>query len=155
MQPLLRAEILPARPMTGEVPGPTEGEVPFVADGYIQDGLLGGEPRCGFENALGGKFCGERSEVGLDGLGLCGRHADRLRLQERVAYWRAILAHVELWSEEARRRDRGDVLSPLRVEGARASAALERACATLQRNRDGPDGEVVGRDGEDGRGPPP
>jgi len=106
-QPLLRAEKTSARPLTGEVPGPTEGEAPFVADGYIQDGLLGGEPRCGFERTLEGEYCGEPGEVGLDGLWLCERHADRLRLQERVAYWRAILAHIDLWSGEARRKGRG------------------------------------------------
>ena len=128
--------------MTGEVPGPTEGEVPFVADGHIQGGPLGVESRCEFERALEGEHCGEAGEVGLDGLWLCGRHADRLRLRERVAYWRAILAHVDLWSGEARRRGRGDVVGLLGVERARASAALERASEALQRNREGriPDG---------------
>ena len=117
-----------------------------MADGYIQDGLfLGGEPRCEFERTLEGEYCGEPGEVRLDGLGLCGRHADRLRLRERVAYWRAILAHVDLWSREASRRGRGDVLELLGVEGARASEVLERAREGLRRNRDG----------EDGRGPPP
>lgn len=88
----------------------------------------------------------------MDGLRLCGRHADRLRLQERAAYWRAILAHVDLWSGEARRRGRGDVVGLLDVERARASAALERTSAELQRNRDGriPDGAGDGV----GEGPP-
>jgi hypothetical protein len=141
--------------LTGEVPGPTEGEVPFVADRYIHGGPLGVGSRCEFERALEGEHCGEAGEVGLDGLWLCGRHADRLRLRERVAYWRAILAHVDLWSGEARRRDRGDVVGLLEVERAGASAALERTSEALQRNRegripDGPGDEV----GEGGDGPP-
>jgi hypothetical protein len=139
-QPLLRAEILSARPLTGEVPGPTEGEVPFVADGYIQDGPLGVGPRCGYEGTLEGEYCPEFGEIESHGLMLCGRHADRLRLQERASYWRAILAHVDLWSGEAQRRGRGDVVGLLEVERTRASAALERASEALQRNRDGSDG---------------
>ena len=60
------------------------------------------EFRCEFERTLKGEYCRENGEVRLDGLRLCERHADRLRLEERVAYWRAMLAHVELWSGEAR-----------------------------------------------------
>ena len=152
-QPLLRAEISSARRLTGEVPGPTEGEVPFVADGYIQDGHLGGEPRCGYEGTLGGEYCPEVGEIELDGLMLCGRHADRLRLQERATYWRAILAHVDLWSGEARRRGRGDVVGLLEAEQAGASAALERASEALQKNRHSSDGPGDG-DGGDGNGTP-
>lgn len=154
-QPLLRAGILPARPLTGEVPGPTEGEVPFVADGHIQNGQLGVGPRCGYEGTLGGEYCPEVGEIEVDGLRLCGRHADRLRLQERVTYWRAILAHVDLWSGGARRRGRDDLVGLLEVERAGASAALERASLELQRDRDGrsPDGPDDGF-GQDGEGPP-
>ena len=53
-------------------------------------------------------------------------HADRLRLQERTAHWRAILAHVDLWSGEARRRGRGDVMGLLEAERTRTSEDLER-----------------------------
>ena len=108
-----------------------------MSDGYAQDPLPGVETRCEFESALTGEYCGQAGEVGLDGLWLCGRHADRLRLQERASYWRAILAHVDLWSGEARRRGREDVVGLLRVERARASDALVRASRALQSIGDG------------------
>jgi hypothetical protein len=129
-----------------------------MSDGYIQHRLRGGEPGCEFERTLRGEYCGENSEVRLDGLRLCERHSDQLRLEERVGYWRAILAHIWLWSGEARRRGRGDVVRFLEIERARTSAALERASEELQGSRDGEDGEVSrnGEDGSgDGRAPPP
>ena len=124
-----------------------------MADGYIQDGHLGGEPRCGYEGTLEGEYCPEVGEIELDVLILCGCHADRLRLQERAAYWRAILAHVDLWLREARRRGRWDVVGLLEAERAGTSAALERASEALQRNRDGSDGPGDG-DGGGGNGTP-
>ena len=128
--------------------------VPFVADGYIQGGPSGGEPRCGYEGTLEGEYCPEVGEIESHGLMLCGRHADRLRLRERAAYWRAVLAHVDLWSGEARRRGRGDVVGLLAVERAGASAALESASAALQRNREGSEGEAGGPDDEHEKAPP-
>jgi hypothetical protein len=126
-----------------------------VADGYVQDHFSQAEPSCEFQRTLKGKHCREPGETRIDGLAVCGRHAERLRLEERVAYWRAILAHVDLWSGEAQRRGRGDVVGLLDVERKRTARALERACAALQkdmggRSRDGPGGEAASRDGDDG-----
>lgn len=126
-----------------------------MRDGRTRDRLPGEEPRCTFERTLEGEYCEEKAEVDLDGSGLCKRHADRLRLQERVAYWRAIMAHADLWSGEARRRGRWDAVGPLDLERARAAGALKRASAALQTNkeggsRDGPEGERVDGEGEDG-----
>jgi hypothetical protein len=130
-----------------------------MSDGYIQHRVSGGESDCEFERTLRGAYCGEKSEVRLDGLRLCERHSDQLRLGERVAYWRAILAHIRLWSGEARSRGRGDVVRLLEIERARASAALEGASGELQRSRDGEGVEVGGNGGEDGsadgKAPPP
>ena len=124
-----------------------------MSGGRIRYRAPGGEPRCGYEGTLEGEYCPEVGEIESHGLMLCGRHADRLRLQERATYWRAILAHVDLWSGEARRRGRGDVVGLLEVERAGASAALERTSEALQRNRDGSDGPGDGV-GECGDGPP-
>lgn len=76
-------------------------------DRYILDRLSEGEPRCGFERTLKGEYCGEKGDVSLGSLRLCERHAERLRLEERVAYWRALVAHIRLWSGEAHRGSRG------------------------------------------------
>ena len=94
---------------------------------YIEDRGPSRESRCEFERTLRGEYCPEDAEVRLDGLTLCERHAEGLRLEERVTYWRAILAHVELWSGEARRRSREDVVRLLEIERARVLAELERA----------------------------
>ena len=94
---------------------------------HIQHRGLGGACPCEFERTLRGEYCLEDGEVGRDGLTLCERHADRLQQEARVIYWRAILAHVELWSGEARRRSREDVVRLLEIERARVLAELERA----------------------------
>ena len=118
-----------------------------MADGYIQHRGTRSEARCEFDRTLKGEYCPEDGEIRLGGLTLCDRHADRLRLEERATYWRAILAHVELWSGEARRRGRGDVARLLEIERARVSAELERATG-VEDGRHGEDGSG------DGRAPP-
>jgi hypothetical protein len=122
-----------------------------MSDGYIQPRVSLGESGCEFERSLRGEYCGEKSEVRLDGLRLCERHSTQLRLGERVAYWRAILAHIQLWSGEAHSQSRGDIVRLLEIERARASAALEGASEELRRSRDGEGVEVDGN-GEDGSG---
>ena len=112
---------------------------------YIQDEGPSRESRCEFERTLKGEYCPDDGGVGLDGLTLCERHADRLRLEERLTYWRAILAHVELWSGEARRRGRADVVRLLALERASVSTELGRASEQIQELEDG-------RYGEDGSG---
>ena len=113
-----------------------------MADGRIPYRGIPGEPSCEFERTLKGELCPEVGEVRLDGLVVCRRHAGLLRQEERAAYWRAILAHVELWAAEARSRGRGDVLELLESERARSLAALGRATEEPQESRNG-----------DGRGP--
>ena len=114
---------------------------------YIEDRGLTRESRCQFERTLRGEYCPEDGEVRLVGLTLCDRHAEGLRLEERITYWRAILAHVELWSGEARRRSRADVVRRLEIERARVLAELERA-TQVEDGRHGEDGSG------DGRAPP-
>ena len=103
-----------------------------MADGYIQHGSSRSEFRCEFERTLKGEHCPENGEVRLDGSMLCNRHADRLRVEERVTYWRAMLAHVVLWSGEARSTGRKDLVRLLEIEGARASAKLGRASEEME-----------------------
>ena len=121
-----------------------------MSDGYIQHRRFQREHRCEFERTLRGEYCAENGDVGLDGLLICERHAHQLRLEERVAYWRAMLAHLELWSGEARSRGRDDVTGLLETQRARSAAALGRVLEDLEESRDW-DGE--GGLGN-GRGPP-
>jgi len=121
-----------------------------MVEGHTQNRGFQGESHCEFERTLRGEYCTENADVKLDGLRLCERHASRLRLEERATCWRAVLAHIRLWSGEARNRGRDDVLRLLEIEQSRASAALERVLEDLEDSRDG-DGE----DGSgDGRAPP-
>jgi len=108
-----------------------------MSDGYIQHRRFQEKSHCEFERTLKGEYCTENGEVRLDGLRLCYRHADRLRLEERVVYWRAMLAHMELWSGEARSRGRDDALRLLEIEWTRSAAALERVLEDLEESRDG------------------
>jgi hypothetical protein len=117
-------------------------------DEHLQHRRFQAEHCCEFERTLNGEYCGEKSEMRLDGLRLCERHADRLRLVERIAYWRAILAHIRLWSGEARARNRDDVVRLLEIERAKSAAALEGVYEELHNSWDRED------DSGDGRAPP-
>ncbi|MDQ3864997.1 MAG: hypothetical protein M3317_16160 [Actinomycetota bacterium] len=99
-------------------------------------GLRGGY-RCEFERTLRGEYCTENAEVKLEGLRLCERHAERLRLEEQATTLRAVLAHIRLWSAEARNRERDDVLRLLEIEQVRASEALARVLEDLEESRFG------------------
>jgi hypothetical protein len=55
---------------------------------------------------------------------------------ERAAFWRAMLAHAELWSGEARRRGRDDVVGRLEKLRARSAAALGCILEDLEESRD-------------------
>jgi hypothetical protein len=117
-----------------------------------------GQYWCEFESTLKGEYCGQRAHVSLDGLLLCEAHAQRLRLEERVAYCRAILAHIELWSKEARTRGREDIVGLLGIEWRKASAALGRVLGDLERapvtlaSGNSRDGNGKGGDGKGGDG---
>jgi hypothetical protein len=118
-----------------------------MSDPYIQHRSSGSEPRCEFERTLEGEYCPQKGEVRLGGLTLlCNRHADLLRLEERTTYWRAMLAHLELWSGEARGRQREDLVGLLEIEWTRASAELGRASEELEKLEHG-------RHAEDSRAP--
>jgi hypothetical protein len=111
----------------------------------------GGEGQywCEFESTLKGAYCGRRGQLRLDGLLLCEPHARELRLEERVAYCRAILAHIELWSREARTRGREDIVDLLGIERTKVSATLGRILlGDLERG----EGDGASGDGRDGNG---
>ena len=82
---------------------------------------------------------------------LCNRHADRLRLEERMIYWRAMLAHVELWCAVARAAEREDLVRLLEIERARSLMGLGRASGEMEELVDGHHEEG---DSGDGRAPP-
>ena len=107
---------------------------------------------CEFERTLKGECCLEKACVELEGLWLCEGHAYRLWLEERVVFWRAMLAHTELWSGEARRRGRDDVVGRLEKLRARSATALGGILEDLEESRDlaSENGSGEGRDPPNG-----
>src|SRR5215204_7261446 len=82
---------------------------------------------CQIDHLFGGASCVEAAKEDVDGLLLCERHALEAKLEGQIACWGEMLFHIELWSREARRRQRPDVVGLLDAERAKAKAAMERA----------------------------
>jgi hypothetical protein len=122
----------------------------MAVDGRDPHRRVARELRCEFERTLKGECCSEKGCVELEGLWLCERHAYRLWREERAAFWRAMLAHTELWSGEARRQGRDDVVGRLEKLRARSAAALGCIIEDVEESRD-----LDGENGSgEGRGPP-
>ena len=75
--------------------------------------------------------CAEPIEEEVDGLLLCERHAFEAKLEGQIECWSEMLLHIELWSKEASRKNRGQIFELLDVERARAAATREKACDDL------------------------
>jgi hypothetical protein len=71
--------------------------------------------------------CSEPAKEEVDGLLLCERHALEAKLEGQIECWEEMLFHIDLWSREAGRRERPDVVGLLEDERARARAARQRA----------------------------
>ena len=69
--------------------------------------------------------------VELDGLMLCEKHALEAKLEGQIEYWTGLLAQVDLWSREAARRDRTEIVRLLEVERLDVTTAIERAAIEL------------------------
>ena len=74
-------------------------------------------------------------EEEVDGLVLCERHALEAKLEGQIECWGGMLFHIDLWSREARRREREDVVGLLEVQRAEAMSARQRARTDLDRLR--------------------
>ena len=123
------------------------------------------ESLCEISHLFDGASCVEAAEEKVDGLLLCERHALEAKLEGQIECWGGMLFHIELWSREARRREREDVVGLLEVQRAEALSARQLARTDLDRLRStdtslGPLGrlgsaEVVLRRGPLKRDPPP
>ena len=105
--------------------------------------------RCEIELRLGATSCTETATEIVDGLLLCERHALEAKLEGQIACWEGILAHVDLWSREATRRDRPDVVGLLDIERTKAISAMDRASADLALARSHTSGEEGPSEGEE------
>src|SRR5829696_7394190 len=90
---------------------------------------------CQINHLFGGASCVEGAKEKVDSLLLCERHALEVKLEGQIECWGGILFHIELWSREARRREREDVVGLLEVQRAEAISARQRARTDLDRLR--------------------
>jgi hypothetical protein len=86
---------------------------------------------CEVYHLFGGTPCAKAAKENVDGLVFCERHALEAKLEGQVSCWEEMLFHIDLWSREAARRDREDVVRLLEVERVKATAARQRAHADL------------------------
>lgn len=88
-------------------------------------------PPCEIDHLFGGASCVEAAREKVDGLLLCERHALEVKLEGQISCWGEMLFHIDLWSREAARREREDVVELLEVERVEATAARHRAYEDL------------------------
>jgi hypothetical protein len=86
---------------------------------------------CQINHLFDGASCVEAAEEKVDFLLLCERHALEAKLEGQISCWGEMLFHIDLWSREAARREREDVLELLEVERVEATAARHRAYEDL------------------------
>ncbi|HLM78751.1 MAG TPA: hypothetical protein VK361_10230 [Rubrobacteraceae bacterium] len=94
--------------------------------------------------------CAEAAKEKVDGLPLCERHALEAKLEGQIECWEEMLFHIDLWSREARRRQRPDVVGLLEDQRTQAIFASHRACEDLDvlRRSETSLGEVLSGGGE-------
>src|SRR5829696_4698821 len=86
---------------------------------------------CQIGHLFGGASCVEGAKEEVDGVLLCERHALEAKLEGQISCWGEMLFHIELWSREAARRDREDVVRLLEAQRVEANSARHRAYSDL------------------------
>jgi hypothetical protein len=99
-----------------------------------RSGAGGEQSRCQIAHALGKSpsYCTKPAKEEVDGLLLCELHALEAKLEGQIECWDEMLFHIDLWSGEARRQDRPQVVELLDLEWAQATIALKRAYEELE-----------------------
>jgi hypothetical protein len=92
---------------------------------------------CEIGHLFDGASCVEAAKEKVDGLLLCERHALEVKLEGQISCWGEMLFHIDLWSREAARRDREDVVRLLEVQRVEATSARHRAYSDLDVLRKG------------------
>src|ERR671910_3370876 len=86
---------------------------------------------CEINHLFGGAPCPKAAKEMVDGLLLCERHALEVKLEGQISCWGEMLFHIDLWSREAARREREDVVELLEVQRIQATSARQRAYEDL------------------------
>src|SRR5215218_5381972 len=93
------------------------------------------ESLCEINHLFGGAPCPKAAKEKVDGLLLCERHALEAKLEGQIECWGGMLWHIDLWSREAARREREDVVGLLEIQRAEAMSARQLARTDLDRLR--------------------
>jgi hypothetical protein len=75
--------------------------------------------------------CAEPTKEMVDCLTLCQRHAIEAKLEGQIECWAEMLFHIELWSKEAKRQNRPEVVGLLGDLRAQAICASQGAYEDL------------------------
>jgi hypothetical protein len=86
---------------------------------------------CEINHLFGGAPCPKAAKENVDGLVLCERHTLEAKLEGQISCWGEMLFHIDLWSREAARREREDVVELLEVQRLEATSARHRAYEDL------------------------
>ena len=86
---------------------------------------------CEINHLFGGAPCPKAAKEKVDGLLLCERHALEVKLEGQIECWGGMLFHIDLWSREATRREREDVVELLEDQRIEATSARQMAYADL------------------------
>src|SRR5215211_8645465 len=122
-------------PANRGIPGAVSKEALLMRENKAHRHSLQGRTRCEINHLFGGARCTEAGKEKVDSLLLCERHALEVKLEGQIECWGGMLFHIELWSREARRREREDVVGLLEDQQAEASSARQLARTDLDRLR--------------------
>src|SRR5215213_11499833 len=113
------------------IPSAVSKEALLMRDNKAQRHTSENRSRCEVYHLFDGASCVEAAEEKVDGLLLCERHALEAKLEGQIECWNEMLFHIDLWSREARRRERPDVVGLLQDQRAQATSARHRAYTDL------------------------
>jgi hypothetical protein len=86
---------------------------------------------CEINHLFGGSPCTTAARETVDGLALCERHVLEVKLEGQISCWGEMLFHIDLWSREASRRQREDVVGLLEDQRFEVTSARQRAYKDL------------------------
>src|SRR5215208_4527829 len=109
------------------IPSAVSKEALLMRDNKAQRHTSENRSRCEVYHLFDGASCVEAAKEKVDGLVLCERHALEAKLEGQIECWGGMLFHIDLWSREARRRERPDVVELLQDQREQATSAIERA----------------------------
>src|SRR5215213_10317507 len=117
------------------IPGAVGKEALLMRENKAQGHSSERRSPCEINHLFSGASCVEAAKEKVDGLALCERHTLEVKLEGQIECWGGMLFHIDLWSREARRREREDVVGLLEVQRDQATSARQRARTDLDRLR--------------------